>query len=97
MRLSRYPIILFCIIFPTLCYADDIEELQKAIKMDDLIGVQQLLNIGVDVNVKGSIGIPLHIASHKGNLVIVKMLLDKGASVNVIGVKSAVDSYLVLR
>ena len=49
----------------------------------DLAGVQAQLDIGVDVNAKGSLGeSPLHKAAKMGRKDMVQLLIDKGADLN---------------
>jgi ankyrin repeat protein len=50
------------------------------VRWGDLDAAQTLINAGVDVNKAGDLGYtPLHVACMKGNIELVKLLIDSGA------------------
>jgi ankyrin repeat protein len=60
------------------------EEFAKAIKEEDIENIQHDIKSGVDINERlpGMTHKPIHVAVNTGNLDIVKLLLDNGASIN---------------
>ncbi|OAD61946.1 Ankyrin repeat domain-containing protein 40 [Eufriesea mexicana] len=71
------------------------EQLRKAACVGDTVLVQELLNLGVDVNARHSVNgwTPLHWACKKGSLDVVALLLKNGADKNIrteIGETSAI-------
>lgn len=70
---------------PTAAHAQDVNEaLLVAARKSDVAAVKELLAKGADVNAKTQYGAtPLSYACDRGNLEIVKLLLEHGANVNV--------------
>lgn len=60
------------------------EEFAKAIKEEDIETIQHDIKSGVDINawLPGMTHKPIHMAVYTGNIDIVKLLLDNGASIN---------------
>jgi len=73
---------LFYILLPYIIFAQNIIELTEA---NNLIGIQQAVQNGVDVNTVDNLGFTsLHIASWNGHIDIVQYLLKMGANPNMI-------------
>jgi ankyrin repeat protein len=71
-------------LFPIVCRADMGEDLLAAVRKSDAARVQALLAQGADVNFKSPYGATgLFFAADRGNLEIVKILLDHGADASV--------------
>ena len=64
-------------------------ELGDAVKADDLAKVNALIAAGADVNKGDTFGTPLHTAVARGNLDIIKALLDAGANIEAKAVGAA--------
>jgi uncharacterized protein len=66
------------------------EELFNAVKHNDIQSVQSLLKSGVEVNVLDEAGqTPLMWATERKNIGMAKLLIDKGANVNAVGLRVA--------
>lgn len=68
-----YRIIFLCLLFVS-CSA-----LSKSINQKDYAQIDKYLEEGYDVNQKDMFGYPLLVAARKGDIEIVKKLLDHGA------------------
>jgi hypothetical protein len=76
--------LLLIALIPLSCFADLGEDLLEAVRKGDAVRVKALLAQGVDVNAKSPYGATgLFFAADRGNVEIVKILLDHGANVNV--------------
>ena len=64
-------------------------ELSDAVRADDLAKVNALIAAGADVKKGDTFGTPLHTAVARGNVGIVKALLDAGANIEAKGVGAA--------
>ncbi len=73
------------LLLPLVAYAQDTsEELLEAVRKSDVEKVNVLLTKGANVNAKSPYGVtPLGFACSRGNVAIVKLLLDHGAEINV--------------
>src|SRR5690242_1443895 len=82
-RYLRYCALIVVIAAPL--FSDELgDQLLAAVRKSDVAGVRALLAKGADVNAKSPYGAtPLFFACDRGNLEIVKLLLDRGAEVNV--------------
>jgi ankyrin repeat protein len=62
------------------CSLDGDNALHCIVRWGDLDAAQTLINAGVDINKAGDLGYtPLHVACMKGNIEMVKLLIDSGA------------------
>jgi ankyrin repeat protein len=69
---------------PALAADTDADKLYKAVQMDDVVTVKNMLSEGVDVNAKTTDGTyAINMASIRGNTEIIELLLTKGADINV--------------
>ncbi|HKW98437.1 MAG TPA: ankyrin repeat domain-containing protein [Bryobacteraceae bacterium] len=83
MRVPVAVCFLACLV-PVSSFADLGEDFLAAIRKSDAARVKALLEQGVDVNTKSPYGATgLFFAADRGNLEILKLLLDHGADVNV--------------
>lgn len=74
-RLSFISSLLFC--------AQDETVLTHCVKMQSVDAVASLIKAGADPNQPSKKGVtPISAAAHKGNVLIMQMLIDSGASVN---------------
>jgi uncharacterized protein len=71
----------------------DIEALVVAASENDLATIRRLLDAGVDVNGGGKKTTPLIRAAHLGHLEAVKLLVERGADVNLVEPESAGTAY----
>ena len=63
---------------------DRLQTLFAALNNDDMRSLDELLEIGIDVNIQDEAGVtPLHLAIEKVNVTFVKKLLEDNANVNV--------------
>ena len=64
---------------------DKLQTLFEALNNDDMKSLDELLEIGIDVNIQDEAGAtPLHLAIEKGNVTFVKKLLEDNATVNLV-------------
>src|SRR5690242_1534729 len=64
-------------------------ELSDPVRADDLAKVNALIAAGADVKKGDTFGTPLHTAVARGNVDIIKALLDAGANIEAKGVGAA--------
>ncbi|MGA9474432.1 MAG: ankyrin repeat domain-containing protein [Terriglobales bacterium] len=63
------------------CSSDGDNGLHCVVRWDDLSAAQALIDAGIDVNKAGDLGYtPLHVACMRGNVEMVRLLIDKGAN-----------------
>lgn len=68
---------------PALAAKTDADKLYKAVQMDDIATVKNMLTEGVDVNAQTTDGTyAIHMAAIRGTPEIIELLLVKGADVN---------------
>ncbi len=80
----RNAALVFAALIPFSCLADLGEDLLAAVRKGDAARVQALLAQGADANAKSPYGATgLFFAADRGNVEIIKILLDHGANVNV--------------
>jgi ankyrin repeat protein len=61
------------------CGVDGDNALHVAVRSDDFSAAGALIDAGIDVNKAGDLGYtPLHVACMKGNVEMVKVLVEKG-------------------
>ena len=58
---------------------DQIQQLEQAARSNDILTIEQLLQRPQDPDLKLQAGTPLHMASHKGHLEVVRLLLEANA------------------
>jgi ankyrin repeat protein len=62
------------------CAGDGDNALHVLVRRDDLSGAKALIEAGIDINKAGDLGYtPLHNACMRGNMDMVKLLVEKGA------------------
>src|ERR1700704_5747325 len=84
MRVQSIVFCLAAVLIPAACHADAGEDLLTAVRKGDAGRVKALLAQGADVNAKSPYGAtPLFFAADRGNMEIMKILLDHGADVKV--------------
>jgi ankyrin repeat protein len=63
------------------CSSDGDNALHCVVRWGDLAAAKALIDAGIDVNKAGDLGYaPLHVACMQGNAEMVKLLIDRGAS-----------------
>ena len=63
------------------CSSDGDNGLHCVVRWGDLSAAKALIDAGIDVNKAGDLGYaPLHVACMRGNVEMVKLLIDKGAN-----------------
>jgi hypothetical protein len=84
MQLRNLVICLAAVLIPVACCADSGEDLLAAVRKGDAARVKALLEQGANVNAKSPYGATgLFFAADRGNMEIMKILLDHGADVKV--------------
>jgi len=80
----RNAVLVLAALMPFACLADLGEDLLAAVRKGDAERVKAVLAQGVDVNAKSPYGATgLFFAADRGNIEIIRILLDHGANVNV--------------
>jgi len=80
----RNAVLVLAALMPFVCLADLGEDLLAAVRKGDAERVKAVLAQGVDVNAKSPYGATgLFFAADRGNIEIIRILLDHGANVNV--------------
>jgi ankyrin repeat protein len=63
------------------CNSDGDNGLHCVVRWDDLSAAKALLDAGIDINKAGDLGYtPLHVACMRGNVEMVRLLIDRGAN-----------------
>ncbi len=76
-------LLILCLVYTVNLFAVTSDEFLEAVEMGRINKVQQYINSGGDLNIRGDNGITaLMIACDRGHIEIVKLLIAAGADVN---------------